>query len=371
MVDNNMQCSVHDSPKKRFGLRSIRLTILLSLLIVIITAIGSMIVIREPEPFNELTSGILFPWILNEGGTYLSSIWWILLLLILIALIGLNTIICTIDRIKTLADKKRYETGWLSKRMIYPLFPHLVHIGLFIAVMGHLISSIYGFKTWNNIIVEGEKVAIPLQENRYIRLDGIEEAYSDNGGLLSVKATVSVFDGMNKQIDDGIVDINRPFFYKGIAFYHSHHGQTTTGLILEFNGKTYRVNLGESFRLLDGRTIKLGRLFSDFALDAKGNPYNRSGRPVNPVQELLLTDNNTTTVSTGWLSVKNPGYEARLGDLKIKLAGYATSPYLVMAINKDPGAKIVLIGSSIFMTGFILLLLLRKERRELIIKNHI
>ncbi|MFQ5901971.1 MAG: hypothetical protein ACE5IH_10490, partial [Thermodesulfobacteriota bacterium] len=165
-------------------------------------------------------------------------------------------------------------------------------------------------------------------------------------------------------LKEGIIDINRPFFYKGIVFYHSHHGKTMTGLKLKVDGEVYAVKFGDGFRLSDGRVIKLGRLFSDFAVDAKGRPFNRSSNPANPVQELLLTEGGN--ISKGWLPLQSIGYESKVGDLKVKLVDYSVNSYLVMAINKDPGAKVVLIGSSIFMAGFMLLLLLREERRELV-----
>jgi cytochrome c biogenesis protein ResB len=120
-------------------------------------------------------------------------------------LFALNTVICTLDRLYSIIKQKR---PWQS------FFPHIVHIGFLVALLGHLIGSVYGFKSQENIVFKGEPVPVPYTEGLSVRLEEVEVAYAPSGNLEMLKTTVTLLEGDKEALTDTI-EINGPLIYKG------------------------------------------------------------------------------------------------------------------------------------------------------------
>lgn len=333
---------------------STELTIILTILICIDAAWGSLISMKNPAVFQALDQAILFPWLFSIGKTNLNISLWIFILVFLTAIFAINTAACALDKLYSIFKDKR---PWQL------LFPQIVHIGFLIALLGHLIGSIYGFRSPGNFIFQGQTIEVPSQPGLSLRFDDIEMKASRRAGLEDLKTKVALLkDGKEILKDD--IRINGPLIYKGISFYHADQGEAPTGLILKTGVEDFRIKFGGAFKTGGGAIFKLGRIIPDFALDETGSPYSRSQDYRNPYQEIISLDGKKA-----WLPLSAPGSSVKLEGQTIELVDYINTPYVVLNINRDPGIGFIIAGSAILVIGMLLLLFLRGERAELVMQK--
>ncbi len=330
---------------------STELTIILAGLIILDAAWGSIISMKNPQVFQALDQAILFPWLFSAGKANLNISLWIFILVCLITIFAINTTVCTLDKLySTFKDKRPWQS----------LFPQIVHIGFLIALLGHLVGSIYGFRSPGHFVFQGQTIQIPSQEGLLLRFDDIEMKTSRRAGLEDLKTKVALLEDGKELLKDNI-RINGPLIYKGIAFYHADQGEAPTGLILRIDEEDFKIKFGGAFKTKDGAIFKLGAIIPDFALDETGNPYSRSEEYRNPYQEII-----TFSGKKAWLPLSSVGSSVKLEGRHIELSGYINAPYVVLNINKDPGIWFIIIGSVVLVIGMLLLLFLRGERAELV-----
>ena len=332
-------------------LAATELTIVLAILICIDAAWGSIISMKNPALFQALDQAILFPWLFSTGKADLNISLWIFILVFLTSIFAINTTVCTLDKLYSIFKDKR---PWQA------LLPQIVHIGFLIALLGHLVGSIYGFRSPVNIVFQGQTIQVPSQQGLSLRFDDIEMKTSRKAGLEDLKTKVTLLKH-GKEILKQNIQINGPLIYKGIAFYHADQGEAPTGLILQIGEENFRIRFGGAFRTKDGAMFKLGAIIPDFALDEAGNPYSRSQEYRNPYQEIMSLNGKS-----GWLLLSNIGNSVKLDGHTIELADYINTPYVALNINKDPGIGFIIAGSSVLVIGMVLLLFLRGERAELL-----
>ncbi len=347
---------------------SLKTTVILTVIIILTCGIGSFQILRNPDIYQGLGFGILIPWFFKEGVRHLSSTWWLPLLVSLLGLIGLNTLICTIDRL--LRIRKNSMAGFL--KVLHPYLPHLVHIGFLIGLTGHLIGNSYGFKTTNNLLFKGEIKNVPHSQRLKVKLNDVNEVVED-GILRGIQTSVTLYDG-DKVIRKGVIEINKPLIYNGVAFYHSHHGNAPYGYILDIRDvsdtpasplgdkgeRILPIRFGGQATLTPESTIVLGRLYPDFAMDKDGIPYNRSNLFQNPVQELFIYSKDERKIRL-FLPVGMKGTSIEAGRFEIELKDYLLKPFVVLDINYNPGVWFVFTGSLISVIGVFSLLFIRGE----------
>ena len=330
---------------------STELTIVLAGVIVLDAAWGSIVSMKNPQVFQALDQAILFPWLFSIGQANLNISLWVFILVFLITIFAINTIVCTLDKLYSIFKDKR---PWQS------LFPQIVHIGFLIALLGHLVGSVYGFRIPGNIVFQGQTMQVPSQDGLLLRFDDIEMKASQRAGLEDLKTRVALIKNGREILKDDI-QLNGPLIYKGIAFYHVDQGEAPTGLILRIGEEDLRVKFGEAFKTKEGAIFKLGTIIPDFALDETGKPYSRSEEYRNPYQEII-----SISGKTAWLPLSMRGASIMLEDRHIELVDYVHTPYVVLNINKDPGIGFIIAGSAVLVIGMLLLLFLRGDRVELV-----
>ncbi len=352
---------------------SLKTTIVLVVLIVLASAVGSFQIPMNPNIYGNLSAGILIPWFISDGYLHLSSTWWLPALTLFLTLIGINTIVCTIQRLYKIWGR---GINGSFKTAISPYLPHLVHIGFLIGLIGHFIGNAYGFKVSGNLLYKGDSINVPHYKGLYITLNASKEIIGNDGRLAGIIDDVNLTNGKDI-IKKGTIEINRPLIYKGIAFYHSRHGNSPSGFILKItespernssplSTETVKVQLGGRVRFAEGKELVLGRLYPDFALDKSGKPYNRSNTFNNPVQELSIYNDKGIKNKT-WLPVGRKGDKTSARGIEITLADYLWEPYVVLNINYNPGVLLVFTGSLISVIGVFSLLFIRGEAE--LVKN--
>lgn len=331
---------------------SIRLTIALAVLICIDAAWGSVLTVRHPRFYSAIDSQILLPWLMDTGISYPGLTLWIFILMFLVALFAANTAVCTADKVYSIVKSRR---PWQS------LFPHIVHVGFLIALLGHLAGSAWGFKSYGHTVAKGSTIPVPGEPGLRLRLDDFEMRQTRAGDIERLESKVTLLKE-GAEVASGPIGINHPLIYRGIAFYHLDQGSEPEGLILDTGASEVRVRFNGSFMAPDNKLYRLGNIYPDFAVDGDGRAYSLSGAFRNPHIELIPVDGGPM----GYLNVSRPGAISQVGGLPVTLKDYIISPYVVLSINRDPGIWLIIAGSSVLVAGMVLLLFFRGERSELV-----
>jgi hypothetical protein len=332
---------------------SVYLTVILAALICGVSAWGSILSMRYPQFFRAFDQEVLLPFLSSFGVEYLRLTAWVWALIVLSALFGVNAFVCTADKVYAVLRNRK---PWAA------LFPHIVHIGFLIALLGHLVGSVWGFRSYGNVVFEGSSIPVPNAAGLFLRLDKSEMNVLPTGELDSLKTSVTLLDNRGGEVAKGDIGMNAPLIHKGIAFYHFDQGQSPSGLVLEVDGKAGSVEFDGAFKAPDGEELRLGAIYPDFGVDPEGRPYNRSNNFSNPYVEI------TGAHGSSFLPVSSPGAAVTAGSHEIMLVDYVFTPYVMFIINKDPGIGFIIAGSIVLVAGMVLLLFFRGERAELVRK---
>ncbi len=345
---------------------STRLAVVLTLLITIDVLTGTILLSSSPKALGTIDLEIFFYWLFGTGLNNLGASWWIFLLLALLVLFAVNTVVCTVDSISFMLRLRQGAARTKPRRIL----SQAIHLGFIIGLLGHLLSSTAGFRTMNNRLFEGGSIPVSQGSELSLRLNKVDVAFTNNGGMLRMDAYLSLIRD-NKVVRDKVVRLNEPLLYQGNAVYITHHGEAPESMKFELSGKGVREIIKIKFHERGatsnrGYTLKLGRLISDFAMDVKGKAYSSSKRFRNPALEVKIYKGEEFLVS-GWFLLKHPDKTPLAFDgLKLVFSGLAYRPYAVLTINKDPGTVIVLSGSLIFIISLIGLLFIKGEGMELV-----
>ncbi|MEE9614335.1 MAG: cytochrome c biogenesis protein ResB [Thermodesulfobacteriota bacterium] len=330
------------------------LTVTLAALICMDSVWGSLLAMKRPDFFRPLDQALLMPWLLTTGKDDPGLSLWIYILVGLTALFALNTVVCTADKLYSIVkQKKRWQA----------FFPQIVHVGFLVALLGHLVGSMYGFRSPGNIVFEGEPFPVPENPGLSVRLDDVDVKVDTRGRMDSMKTTVTLL-REGEEFRTGTIELNGPFIYEGIAFYYLDHGRMPTGLRLGVDGEVVEAEFGGSFKTGDGERFVFGTLYPDLGFTEDGRPYSRSTEYRNPFQVIVSPEGERA-----FMPVSKPGGEVSLGNRTIRLLDYVMGTYAVLTINRDPGIWFIIVGSLILVVGMLLLLFLRGERGELVRKK--
>lgn len=267
---------------------STRLTVLLTILIVVDVFIGSVLLSYFPEDLGTIDLEIFFQWLLRNGMDKPILTWWIFLLLFLLLLFAVNTALCSIDSVASLFSTNQCA----GKTKFRRLLSQIIHLGFIIALIGHLLSSASGFRTVNNYLVEGESIAVPYQRGLSLRLDKLDVGASHGGNMERMDARISLVRD-SELIKDKVVRPNNPLIYKNIAVYLAHHGDAPMGMKFNLKGNGVSDTIQVMFRKRDETTFKdfrvvLGPFVPDFAVDKEGRVYSASREFRNPAQKIEI-----------------------------------------------------------------------------------
>lgn len=214
-------------------------------------------------------------WLARELQVRPGANWWLPLLIAILALLGINTVICTVNRLRELAsgaNKKQY-------RFIVALLPSIVHI-LFIAVMiGHGITLTMG--SWTRTpISEGAELIIdpslpPLTVTR------IRDTYFPEGSRLAkriMQTEVTLTDGGGREFSLTYLDSVR---YHGFRLH--------LDMVKQKQGPAHQIKAAPVTQ--DSETCNRAETFRS---------KERKREPVQMIQLLVISDPGLPVIITGF-----------------------------------------------------------------------
>lgn len=154
---------------------------------------------QEGSMINEVA---LLDWLRSVP---LRESWWLWGALLLLALIALNTVLCSVESLRT----KWPKGGFLLK-----IAPQLMHLGFICIMVAHLQSAYGGFKQ-SLQVHEGTAVTFP--DGSSVVFTAFAATYGKMGMATAYSATLEYpAAGGRKSV---VISPNHPFFYQGHGIY--------------------------------------------------------------------------------------------------------------------------------------------------------
>lgn len=211
-------------------LGSVHLTVILCLLLALDLIWGYLCLKNRALLFAPLNDIGLPAWSATFGRHNLVHTLWFFILLGLLALLALNTFVCTTDRVAGLLERR---THLGPRRLLFKLAPHLMHYALILILTGYLSSYLFARVLDTHTLVPGASMALPVA-GAHIAFDAFDPLYYQGGGLAAFKnrvlqprARLSLTDGGFCR--NAVLSLNRPVWFKGHGIFLKDFAPQTKG----------------------------------------------------------------------------------------------------------------------------------------------
>jgi cytochrome c biogenesis protein len=369
-------------------LSSIKTGVILLIIVVIVSAAGTLILQRpvtDPDEMQRAYTPQMLRLLDTLGLTDTFHSWWFVLLL---ALVSLSIVAASIQRFpnawrfyarpykspderfrKALATQKQIAIGNESEGLaaaerafgrmgikpervmkngeaslfgerhrISVMAVYIVHASLLLIFLGGIVDALYGWRGFVALTRGQQSSQVEMHDGSgrslpfAVRCDGAgQENYAD-GSPRKWWSKLAVLDGGREVLRKEIV-VNDPLVYRGIRFYQASYGNTgkVDKLILSArpskgSGDAKEIALGENDPVqLDADTsVRLAEFVPDYVV-GDGRVYTRSTEVENPAAHLIVESKATGKAVNVWLP-PIPGFEQN-----------AASPYTFEAKNLQMG----------------------------------
>lgn len=192
----------------------IKLTVAVLLLMVVITAVGYLSLNRRASIFQPLNDVGLLQWTRTYALNNPAVTAWLFLLLLLLAVLTVNTFVCTTNRVAALM---RFRSRFKPGRFFLKLSPHIMHYAVIVILIGYLCSYLFSDVQPSRTLTVGSPVDIPGM-GLSLNLDSVDVRFyegerleSFNNRAIDVAARLSISDGTDEW--KKTIGINRPIWF--------------------------------------------------------------------------------------------------------------------------------------------------------------
>jgi cytochrome c biogenesis factor len=164
---------------------------------------GSLILPANLAFFSGIDDTPLFRWLSDAGEPGLT--WWIYVMIAMMGVLALSTIICTADALLKMR----------GKNLIAKLSPQVMHAGILLVLLGHLLSASMGSKA-DVLIRKGE--VKPLSGGVEILLNDVGVETDEAGYYTDWMADIWYFE-KGKKVAEEILRPAHPLYFGGLGLY--------------------------------------------------------------------------------------------------------------------------------------------------------
>ncbi|MCX8103620.1 MAG: cytochrome c biogenesis protein ResB [Candidatus Bipolaricaulota bacterium] len=242
----------------------------------------------------------------------------------------------------------------------------ILHASLIIILIGGIVGGILGFEDFQ-IAHKGEVFTV-ARGGFQVRVDDLRvEHYPDSGQVKDWYSTLTVIDG-GREVFTKTIEVNEPLTYKGISLYQASFGSDWLGGA-ELTFRVERVSegnaepigeitakVGTTFPLEDGRTAKVVAFYPDFIVTEDRRPANRSQALNNPAA-FIEVYNGDQREFTAWTFAQFPQFQHEfLGEnpYRFYLVGMKAPEFTGLQIARNPGIPVIYAGFILLVFGLAL-----------------
>jgi cytochrome c biogenesis protein ResB len=181
---------------------------------------GAVYYSQAPDIFVALNSTMLFDWLGTYGVDHLGRTWWFFLLMAAFFFLGVNTAMCTIDRMTRIIRSRSLRS---QKVTLFLLSPHIVHIAFLVIIAGYFLLYTFGLNSYNNILKPGFRRALPgtsiMMELRDPSFTVPNNRWNESIDGLHVRATFTLLFHDGNRTDQRRIGLNSPCVYRGYSLH--------------------------------------------------------------------------------------------------------------------------------------------------------
>ncbi|MCK5313280.1 MAG: hypothetical protein KAJ62_14285 [Desulfobacteraceae bacterium] len=168
------------------------------------------------EPINDLG---FIKWAVTFGKESPDKTAWLFILVIFLALLGVNTFVCTTDRvIKLWQNRHRFKR---VSRFILRFGPHVMHYSMLIMFLGYLVSYLFSSTYLGKVLLVGKTISV---SNITITLEDLNIDYYTGNRLvgmekraIDVKAKLCLKSGDKDKIAK--LSFNKPILFDNFSIH--------------------------------------------------------------------------------------------------------------------------------------------------------
>lgn len=195
---------------------SVKVTFYLLLIIAFSFALGSYYVKYNPQIFKQMNHSLFQDWFSLHWQYYSEKIWWLVMLMFSLFALGINTGICTLNRLMSLFSNRKQMS---SKIFFLKIIPSLTHICFLAMLSGHLLIMISGYNE-ELPVAAGVKTSLPTKANVEILMQSCDYYLSPESIKGSLKqCTVSLKLQMQGETTQKQISFLHPLYWKGYSFH--------------------------------------------------------------------------------------------------------------------------------------------------------
>lgn len=249
----------------------------------------------------------------------------------------------------------------------------LIHMGVMVVLVGACGNMIYGCKG-KIYLLEGmqQEWFIAEEQDRELGFaivcdDFATEYYDELPKAKSYTTSLSITDGTEAL--KAIVDVNKPFKYKGITFFQYDYGIEPTAKITfsytvnyKDNLTSYTSGLDEEIKI-DGHSIRVTDFSPSLGINSENKFFTfNPDLTLNPGALFEITKDGKTRKQ--WLLKKESQNSMEEGNISITFNDYKGIEYSVLGVSKAPFNPLFYMGFILIPIGFIVTYKPKKEARH-------
>lgn len=322
---------------------NLKLTIWLTSVGTVLTIAGSIVMIKYPKTFGTIDQMILSDWFARFGNTQPRLTWWLWVVVVVIALLGINTLCCFIDWLLRVRARWR-KTG-----------EYMIHLGFVLCLGAFIWGSFSGSRSEGNALRIGETLPLDnLLPHHALRLDAFEPVFV-GGQFSDMRSTLTLL-REGQEIRTEVIRLNHPLTQGDLVVLPATFAQVAEGFLFNSSQGNIELSPGSIVPLADNAVLRVLRFHADVRRSADGRIYSFSDELSNPAFEMELL-HPLRDPWRGWYVLRE-GVPAPLVAAGIKLQ--PREPLMgvvsVLTINRDPGAGLAKFGGISMGLGVILAL---------------
>jgi len=202
------------------ALASINLTIVLCLLLAADVVWGYACIHWRTTLFIPLNDMGIVPWVRTYGLGNLEHTAWFFLLLLLLAILALNTASCTLERVRQLWAARSSLSGL---RLAIKLGPHVMHAAVLVILVGYLASYLYTEVVVGTVLLPGRSYTLPNNAGTITFTGFTHQTYQGKrldvfqGEVIQPRAALLLSDKGGQR--EALLGFNRPVWLGGYSVH--------------------------------------------------------------------------------------------------------------------------------------------------------
>jgi cytochrome c biogenesis protein len=269
------------------------------------------------------------------------------------------------QRYKVAAIDKDDETHVLAiKNRLSPFGTYLIHLSIILFILGFVVGHYWGFQNNSFVVAEGQTKNVGFDTGLSLKLETFRYETYEYGSPKNYTSQVVLIQDQ-QAIETAIIEVNHPLKYQGVRFYQSFYGPAVNLQILQNKTVIYQGMVPLDTVMNDSSYVRPAGYLN---LSDRGYivylvaPATNIDDPALRSDQLgieVFINNRQEALASNIMDLNVP---LAAGDLEMSYTGNGLfSGFLV---NSDPGAGFIWTGSGFLLVGLIMVFYLPRRRLQ-------